>query len=296
MDGGAMDQRTTDQGTTDRLQLRRDFAAFLRARRERIDPRELGLPLVGQRRTPGLRREEVAQLAGLSVDYYTRLEQGRDLQPSAAVVEGLARALQLGPAERDHLFRLGRMEPAPRREHHPEVVRPSLVRILEALAPNPAFVSNRRMDVLAWNRPFATVAVDFGALPRGRRNLSRLVFLDPRARDVYPDWEAVAMENVGFLRGSCGRYPDDAGLLALIADLRAGSADFERLWDRQDVREKTSGSKQFAHPALGRFTLDYDCASVPGTDQNLILYSAPDGSSAQATIELLAGVRPRPWG
>jgi transcriptional regulator with XRE-family HTH domain len=272
---------------------RQEFGEYLRARRERIDPRERGLPVNGQRRTPGLRREEVAQLAGLSVDYYSRLEQARDLRPSAGVLESLARALQLGPAERDHLFRLGRAEPAPRRASRAEPVRPGIQRMLDALEPNPAFLTSRRMDVLAWNRSCAALVTDFGRLAPADRNLAALVFLDPRAQAIYGDWERVAADAVAFLRGASGRFPADLALTALIERLSAGSPEFRDLWPRHDVREKTSGSKEFCHPQLGSFTLDYETLLFGDTDQNLIVYTAPAGSAAQASIELLATVAPR---
>jgi transcriptional regulator with XRE-family HTH domain len=290
-----VDRRNGWTGQSRRME-RREFAAFLRVRRERIDPRELGLPVTGRRRTPGLRREEVAQLAGLSVDYYTRLEQGRDLQPSAAVVESLAHALRLGPAERDHLFQLGRREPAPRRTPEAETVRPSVCRVLAALEPNPAFLISRRTDVLAWNRPCTALLTDFGQLPPERRNMAILVFLDPRSREVYGDWEQVAREMVGVLRGSAGRHPRDRQLHALIERLSADSADFLRHWTRHDVQEKTTGSKEFRHPAVGRFNLDYEVLLPPGeSDQNLIVYTAPAGSVGQAALDTLAAARPRAW-
>lgn len=249
--------------------------------------------MTGRRRTPGLRREEVAQLAGLSVDYYTRLEQARDLQPSAPVVEALARALQLAVAERDHLFRLARMEPARRRASSSQNVRPTVQRVLDALEPNPALMVSHRMDILAWNRPCASLVTDFALLAPPERNLGVLIFLDPRSREIYPNWDHVAQDGVACLRAAVGRHPDDRLLHGLVDRLSAHSAPFRLFWGQQEIQEKTVGSKDFAHPALGRFTLDYEALTIPETDHQLIVYTAPDGSAAQATIELLASVPAR---
>jgi len=203
--------------------VRRELGAFLRARRARLDPLEQGLPTVRARRTPGLRREEVAQLAGVSVDYYTRLEQGRDLRPSTAVLNALARALQLTTTEREHLFRLDRTGPAPARVAGPERVRPSTRRILERVSPNPALLFGRRLDVLAWNRAAATLITDFAAVPVAHRNIVWLVFLDPAVRAVYPEWESVAREALAFLRGAAGRYPNDPAIASLVGELSVKS-------------------------------------------------------------------------
>jgi transcriptional regulator with XRE-family HTH domain len=268
--------------------VRREFGAFLRARRARLDPAELGLPTGRPRRTPGLRREEVAQLAGVSVDYYTRLEQGRDLRPSTAVLDALARALRLTTAEREHLFRLDRTGPAPVRIAGPERVRPTTRRILELVAPNPAFLLGRRLDVLAWNRAAATLITDFGAVPAAHRNIIRLVFLDPAVRAVYPEWDSVARDALASLRRAAGRYPDDPAITGLVGELSVKSQQFRTWWSQHDVREKTAGRKTFDHPMIGRFTLDWDALVVSGSDQTLIVYTAAPESPAQLAIDLLA--------
>ena len=272
----------------DQAGQRREFAAFLRARRERLDPRELGLPVTGPRRTPGLRREELALLAGVSVDYYVRLEQGRDLRPSSSVLTALARALQLGPDEREHLFRLGRAESVPRRAPAPQQVRESVLRLLTALEPNAAFVLGRGLDVLAWNRISAALLTDFAAVPAAHRNMVRLVFLHPGVRDVYADWVHVARDSVGYLRSAVGRYPDDAALTALVGELSVKSEEFRTWWSQQDVMQKRGGTKTFAHPLVGRLVLDYDALTLQEDDQQLIVYTAPAGSPEQASLELLA--------
>jgi len=270
--------------------VRHELGAFLRARRARLDPVEQGLPTVGMRRTPGLRREEVARLAGVSVDYYTRLEQGRYLRPSTAVLNALAGALQLTSAEREHLFRLDRTGPAPVRVAGPERVRPSTRRILDRVAPNPALLFGRRLDVLAWNRVAATLITDFGAVPAAHRNIVWLLFLDPAVRAVYPEWESVAREALAFLRGAAGRYPNDPAMAGLVGELSMRSKQFRAWWSQHDVKEKTTGRKMFAHPMVGRFTLDYDAFMVPGTDQSLVVYTAAPQSPAQIAIDLLATI------
>jgi transcriptional regulator with XRE-family HTH domain len=281
-------------GTTaeDRREVgRREFAAFLRARRERLDPAELGLPSLGQRRTPGLRREEVAQLAGVSVDYYVRLEQGRDLRPSVAVLEALARALQLAAPERDHLFRLGRTTPEPRRSTPgAERVRPVTRRLLELVDPAPAAVYGRRLDVLAWNRGFSALIIDPALVPPGRRNMVLLMFLDPGLRARYVHWSTYARDTVACLRAAAGRHPDDPSISALVGELSIKSAEFRALWSRHDVREKTVGRKEFDHPLVGRVALDYESLAVPNSDQILQVYSAAPDSPDAAALQLLCNL------
>jgi transcriptional regulator with XRE-family HTH domain len=274
-----------------RDRTRREFAEFLRARRERLDPAELGLPSVGQRRTPGLRREEVAQLAGMSVDYYVRLEQGRDLRPSAAVLDALARALRLAPPERDHLFRLGRTEPAPRRSTPgAERLRPSTARLLGVLEPAPAVVLGRRLDLLGWNDAYAELIGDPAAVPASRRNIVLLTFLDPGVRSRYVDWAACAKECVACLRSAAGRYPDDPGISAIVGELSIKSPEFRAWWSRHDVTEKASGRKEFAHPMIGQFWLDYETLAIPGTDQLVMVFTAVPDTPAEAALQLLAAV------
>jgi transcriptional regulator with XRE-family HTH domain len=230
----------------------------------------------------------------MSVDYYTRLEQARDLHPSVAVLEALARALRLTAAERDHLHRLARAVPAPRRIPATEQVRPSVLRVVAAAEPNPAFVLGRSYDVLAWNRTAAALITDFGQVPPARRNMAWLLFLDPDVRGRYPDWEEVARDTVAILRAATTRYPDDPALADVIAELSAGSADFRRLWPRHDVHEKICGAKRFAHPRVGPVVLDYETLAVLGSDHMLVVFSAPADSPGQAAIELLgalSGVR-----
>jgi transcriptional regulator with XRE-family HTH domain len=268
---------------------------FLKTRRARIQPEDVGLEAFGRRRVPGLRREELAQLAGVSFDYYVRLEQGRSGHPSEAVLDAIARALRLDDAERAHLFDLSR--PVRRRRPSPaERVRPEVRRLIGALHDLPAMVIGRRMDVLAWNQLAAALVIDWGELPREQRNTARHFFLDEGARELYVDWEEDARATVAWLRMAAGRHPDDAGLAELIGELSMKSEDFRRLWPRHDVREKTHGTKRLRHPIVGELTIGYESLPLPGDgDQTLVLYMAEPGSKSETALRLLgSAVRPAP--
>jgi transcriptional regulator with XRE-family HTH domain len=272
-----------------------ELGEFLKTRRARVRPEDVGLQSFGRRRVPGLRREELAQLAGVSFDYYVRLEQGRAGHPSEAVLDAIARALQLDDAERAHLFDLSR--PARRRRAaRPERVRPAVRRLIDALDGLPAMVVGRRMDVLAWNRLAAALLVDWGELPREQRNSARHFFLDDGARELYLDWEENARAAVAWLRLAAGRHPDDAGLAELIGELSMKSGDFRRLWPRHDVREKTHGTKRLLHPIVGPLTLNYESLALPGDgDQMLFLYTAEPGSKSETALRLLgSATQPEP--
>ena len=264
------------------------LGVFLRARRELVQPEEVGLPSTGRRRVPGLRREELAMLAGVSADYYVRLEQGRDRHPSEQVLESLARVLQLDEAAAAHLHELAR--PAPRRRRarrRAERVSPSLVRLLESWSSTPAFVLSPCLDVLAHN---ALAGVLHGNLSRDT-NLVRRLFLDPASRDRYPDWVKVAEETVASLRASSGADLDDPRLTDLVGELSLKSDEFRRLWARHDVREKASGRKRFVHPMVGELELSYETFTVNGTaGQTLSLYHAEPGSDSERALTLLAGI------
>lgn len=267
-----------------------EFALFLRSRRERLSPEAIGLPpSTSRRRTPGLRREEVAQLAGVSVDYYVRLEQGRKLRPSATVLEGLARALQLEPDEFRHMVALLNHAPSPTTSRTPQRVRPGVQRLLEKLDPTPGFVLGRRMDVLAWNSMAAALLGDFGSLPASRRNMIWLLFLHPPTRSLYVNWATNARESIAHLRAASGRYPDDPGIAELIDELSAKSVEFREMWARHDVREKGHGRKVLDHPDVGRLELEYETLRLADdSDQLLVTYTAEEGSPSQAALDLLA--------
>ncbi|MEO3750937.1 helix-turn-helix transcriptional regulator [Streptomyces sp. B6B3] len=261
---------------------------FLRARRERARPEDRGIPAGPRRRVPGLRRPEVAALAGVSTDYYVRLEQGRERTPSAQVVEALAGALGLDEDATGHLHLLARPAPARRRgEPVPgdrETVSPRLLRMMESWSRTPAVVLGRYLTVLAHNA--LGRALFDGHTHSG--DLVRLVFLDPDARTFYPDWERVAVNTVGGLRSAAGADPDDPRLARLVDELSRGSEPFRRLWARHDIRQKTHDAKRLRHPQVGELTLHYESFAVNGAPgQQLVLYQADPGSPSEQTLALL---------
>ncbi|MFF4751455.1 helix-turn-helix domain-containing protein [Streptomyces sp. NPDC002514] len=271
------------------------LGAYLRARRALVRPEDAGVPNAGRRRVAGLRREEVALLAGVSGDYYVRMEQGRERNPSAQVVDALARALRLDPEATDHLHRLARPVPqrAPARPR-PERVGPVLLRMMEDWHRTPAVVLGRRMTVLAHN----TLGRALFAGHTYSGDLVRLVFLDPDARVFYPDWDEVAVNTVGGLRAAAGpdRH-DDPHLIRTVGELSLKSAEFRRLWARHDIRQKTHATKRFRHPLVGELTLDYQSLTVNGTpDQQLVVYRATPGSASEQALALLGSLTADPPG
>ncbi|WSA74709.1 helix-turn-helix transcriptional regulator [Streptomyces sp. NBC_01799] len=269
-----------------------DIREFLRTRRARITPEQVGLtPHRGARRVPGLRREEVAQLAGVSVDYYIRLERGRVQGVSEAVWEAVARALQLDDTERAHLFdlaqpTLGRTRR--KRSLAPQRVRPALYRTLDALGV-PAIVQGRRMDILAANRLGYALITDFQARPHRDRNAARFVFLDEAARTLYTDWERVAADCVATLRLYAGRHPDDPQLTELIGELSLHSDTFRRIWADHDVQAHTTGTKRLHHPLVGDLALDYVVLAVEDDpEQTLVIYTPEPASPTAEALNILA--------
>ena len=269
-----------------------DLGAYLKSRRGRLRPVDFGLPDESrQRRVPGLRREEVAQLAGVSVDYYIRLEQGRDLSPSESVIDALARALRLDETERAHLYHLLRPVRRPAPAPASRDVRPGVRLLLDALE-RPAFVIGRRLDILATNAAARVMLADFDARPERDRNHARWIFLDAVTRELYEDWDVVARENVAILRRDLGRYPDDEELRELIEELAAGSREFAPMWDDQDVHARSFGTKRYRHPVAGPMTVHYEAMVLDDADQLLYVYSVEPGTpsaDAMATIVALAG-------
>lgn len=269
------------------MDRRTELTEFLRSCRARRQPEELGLtPVGGRRRVPGLRREELAVAAALSVDYYVRLEQGRVRNPSESVIDAIATALTLDQAERRHLHNLAR--PRRAREHAAPAVRPVLQAMLDATQ-LPAAVYNRRGDVLAWNGLAAALITDFGALPPPERNMPRLVFLDPGVAARFVHWEDKAGSLVAQLRMATGADPDDAELTALVGELTMKSAEFTRLWATHRVREKTCGSHRYRHPVVGEFTLRYESLLLPDApDQSFVCQFADPGTPDEEALRLLA--------
>ncbi|RAG81441.1 XRE family transcriptional regulator [Streptacidiphilus pinicola] len=263
-----------------------DLAGFLRTRRARVDPAVVGIPTDSRRRVEGLRREEVAHLSGVSVDYYVRLEQGRATQPSEQVLDALARVLDLDETERGHLYRLARQRR--RRGKAPGGrVRPELLRVLELVTDAPAMLMNHRLDVLAGNR---LAGLLLGG-PMPGLNTARHIFLEEAERGLYADWESCTRDVVGHLRLAAGRYPEDPRLASLIGELAMGSERFRRLWARADVRARTHGRKAYRHPLVGLLELHQENFALPNEPGiELLVLSAAPGSPAEDGLRLLAGL------
>ncbi len=266
-----------------------ELGRYLRARRAQVTPADAGLPAgTGLRRTPGLRREELATLAGVSVDYYTRLERGRETNPSTAVIDAIGRALMLrgDPLERLHdLAELasGRLsEPQPTAD---DTVRDSVLRMLEALRPMPAYVVSRYNYVLAANPGGRALMPGLWDWPADQRSITRYLFLHPVGRELYVPWEETVTASVAHLRAIAGTDPDDPKLAALAGELLLKSPEFTRIWDRYDVCERSGGTKTFAHPKVGEMTLTYEVMQLARTGgQRLVAYQAPAGSPDEAAM------------
>ncbi|WP_431043642.1 helix-turn-helix domain-containing protein [Streptomyces sp. P1-3] len=287
-----------------------EINAFLTSRRAALDPDSVGLPEgVTRRRVRGLRREEVAQLAGISVDYYTRIEQGRAHAISDAVLDAVARALRLTPAEHTYLRNITQMRrrvpggsggagggcsvatgPHPGERAARQRVRPQVRQLLDALDDTvPAFVYGPAMDILAWNRLAGLVGFDLAAIPEAERNAARLVFLHPDARDLHPDWEQLAEETVAALRAEAGRHPEDPWLCRLVGELLERSDDFRRHWEAQAVTERTHGTKRIRNPRVGELRVTYEVLLLPTDEgQMLCTYTAERGSRTERALRALA--------
>jgi transcriptional regulator with XRE-family HTH domain len=267
-----------------------ELGAFLRSRRERLRPEDVGLPAGPRRRTPGLRREEVAVLAHISTEYYVRLEQGRAPRPSSEVLAGIAGALRLTDAEADHLHVLAGTAPT-RIGLHRRDVRPSILALLQRLPLTAAFVTSATFEVLAWNDLAAALFEDFGPLTPDERNLARKAFLAPSALEVplygISDSAEFRQSVVMALRSAVARYPTDPAVIGLVDDLKSGSDEFDRLWARHDVQATPMLTKTFHHPVVGQITVDCDSLELTDSDQQLVLYTAPQGSRDAENLALL---------
>ncbi|GAA3163576.1 MULTISPECIES: helix-turn-helix transcriptional regulator [Nonomuraea] len=269
---------------------KQELGAFLRSRRERLRPDDVGLPSGPRRRTPGLRREEVAVLAHISTEYYVRLEQGRAPRPSGEVLAGIAAALRLTDAESRHLHVLAGTAES-RTGLHPRDVRPSILALLERLPQTAAFVTSAAFEVLAWNHLATALMEDFGKLAPKDRNVARRAFLPwtlegPRPYGI-SDAGVFRQHVVMELRRTQARYPSDPEIAELVEELRTGSPEFARLWERHDVQPAPTLSKTFHHPVVGSVTVDCDSLALTDCDQHLILYSAPPGSADAEALALL---------
>jgi transcriptional regulator with XRE-family HTH domain len=274
--------------TTSKEELR----DYLRSRRARLRPTDVGLPDTGEsRRVPGLRREEIALLAGVSVDYYTRLEQGRTRNVSSSVLDAVARALQLDEAEREHLRDLAK----PRSSRTPRVrlqrIRPALRTLVDGLSHQPAFVMGRYMDVLSANTLLSALMPGLLDDPRNQKNIARYIFLDDTAQAVHADWDAVAEETAAMLRLLAGRHRSDPKLAQLVGDLSMGSGQFATLWSAHDVRYREFGTKTYLNPVVGAVTVNYEALVLPGDeDARLCIYSAEPASASDEALRLLASL------
>ncbi|SFW86617.1 helix-turn-helix transcriptional regulator [Amycolatopsis australiensis] len=265
-----------------------ELGAFLRARRAGRSPEDAGVLYSGRRKVPGLRREEVAVLAGVNADYYTRLEQGRETHPSPHVLDALCRALDLGCDAREHLYRLAGATPDHTPAPTPQAVSPELRQLMDGYPHTPAFVLNRILDVLATNALADALFSPFRAVD----NLARMTFLDPAGRRFYARWDWTAQATVANLRVAMGFDPHDPDLRRLVAELSEGSTHFRALWETHQVRGKTRESKHLVHPDVGPLTLTYqafDVRSVPG--QQLIIYHAEPGTPSAHALALLSSLQ-----
>lgn len=267
-----------------------EFGKFLKAMRSRLTPEQAGIAVTsGARRVPGLRREEIARLADVSTDYYTRLEQGRNIHPSRAVLDSVARALSLDPGEQAHMVDLLENCAESRRAPIPaQGVRPALRQLLDAVGDVPALVLGRRTDVLGGNRLAFLMFADFPAMPAGERNLTRWIILDPAARELFRDWKAVASEAVGALRVDVGRHPNDAQANQLVGELAVHSEHFRQWWAGHRVATRSAGSVRLHHPVVGDLEVNFEnLVLADDPDQILRVFSAKPGSPSADSLTLL---------
>lgn len=270
---------------------RQALSDFLTAKRAAISPVDAGIKDPGPRRVPGLRREEVAVLAGVSVDWYIRLEQGRQVTPSESVLAAVSSALRLDDVEREYLFNLARPAANGSATGAGAAVRPGIRKMIDGLENQPAFVLGPRMEVLAGNELAWALLEDFPARAPNDRNLLRWIITDPAARKLYLEWESIASDLVGVLQLEASARPKDAAIASLVGELSTASAEFAAWWARPNPQGRTSGRKHFAHPVADRLTIDWEAFTVPDdSSQTLFVYSAADAHSAEA-LRLLGAWR-----
>jgi transcriptional regulator with XRE-family HTH domain len=271
-----------------------EFGKFLKAMRSRLSPEDAGTgPTPGARRVPGLRREEVARLAGVSTDYYVRLEQGRNIHPSRTVLDAVSRALHLSSSEHAHMMDLLENCASSPRPGGQAVqgVRPALRQLLDAVGDVPAMVLGRRSDVLAGNRMAFLLFTDFPSLPAAERNLTRWLILDPAARELFRDWKTLAAEAAGSLRVDVGRHPNDPQANQLVGELAVNSEHFRQWWAGHRVSTRSAGTVRLYHPAVGELELNFENLGLPeDQDQTLRIYSARPGSPSADALALLGSL------
>jgi len=269
------------------------LGAYLKDRRAKLDPAAFGLP-PERRRTPGLRREEVAHRANISSTWYTWLEQGRGGAPSADVLNRIARALMLTDVEREHLFLLGLGRPPEVRYRRDEGVTPRLQRVLDALEPTPALIRTAIWDVVAWNRAATVMLTDYGSLPPGQRNILRFIFLDPKVRAAQYDWDSVARFVVGAFRVDAARAGAAAEVEPLVDELCRLSPEFKTMWRDNDVRSHNEGVKHIRHPVLGPVAFEYSAFAVDGRpDLCMVVYNPATPADGQKIRSLTGSARAR---
>jgi transcriptional regulator with XRE-family HTH domain len=273
---------------------RSEFGNFLRSRRERLSPASVGLPVGFRRRTPGLRREEVALLTGVGTTWYTWLEQGRDVSASSEVLSALADALRLDAVERRHLFVLSDRQPPSMPVTGPEVVEEPLRRMLTSLTDQPAYILGRRWDVLAWNRAAQVLFGDYGTLEGDERNVMHLVFANKRHRRLLIDWDELAPTVLAMFRADSARYAGDPDFERLISTLTVASSNFRQWWRKHDVFRRLSSQKRIQHPVAGRMVFEYtNFAVVDHADMKLVVYTPLEESRTTHKLEaLLRNVAP----
>ncbi len=265
-----------------------ELREFLRSRRARVQPEDVGMDTGGRRRVPGLRREEVAMLAGVSLDYYARLEQGRDLQPSDQVLDAIARALRLAEVERVYLHNLVRSTVAPSKPDDLELEPIDAgVRLMLDSLEFPAIVIDSRGTVHAMNRMGRAMLVGLEPMPSAAASHPRWLFLEPSTRDLITDWEMIARSSVGVLREAAGRYPRDKALHALIGELSVSSPEFRTWWAEHDVRARCRGSKRFHHPVVGELVLHIEALQLPDGERWLYAYTVEPWSGSAEAMRLL---------
>ncbi|MFG2003251.1 helix-turn-helix transcriptional regulator [Spirillospora sp. NPDC048911] len=267
---------------------RNELAEFLRSRRNGIQPRDVGLEAGTRRRTPGLRREEVARLAGMSVDYYIRLEQGRGPRPSRQILAALARALRLTDDERAYLYNVAG-EPMGPPAGPPHEVPAGILHLLDRLDDTPAFVLSAEYEILAWNAMAAALIADFSAMEPRERNMIRW-FFNPDTDEILErdeEYLGFARDSVADLRAAAGRYPEDPGIKELVAELSARSGLFRRLWEERRVEVRRSTTKRIVHPVVGPVDLHCDVLLVPEKDQKVVFYTAAPGTASYEALKLL---------
>lgn len=276
-----------------RLPERDELAAFLRSRRERLAPAAVGLPTTGRRRTPGLRREEVAQVAGVGVTWYTWLEQGRRIEVSAHFLEQVARALRLDGNERAHLFALAHNRPPPEVAPMRYVVTPALARMLEAFE-GPAYIATSALDVVAWNSALSAVFGDLEPVPPDDRNMLWLMFASAAHRAAIPDWEATARAMLARFRAEYGRHQNDAQFLAVIGRVRNASREFDAWWQEHNVTWETETPKRFTVSGVGELTLEQKTFLLEDAPMmRLVVYSPADSASREKLMILRAARQSR---